>query len=108
VITRVCLKTEPEIEREVTILAMVHDALAWMNITESAGENRKRLCSRTLIYPAEAEGLTRVISAQDVRADSREGLWDDYMRIFHDLAGYSEDLQPRLIPYDSVYEIAVA
>jgi hypothetical protein len=56
-----------EIEREVTIFAAVPDALAW-----------ERLSPRTIILPAEAEGISKVISPEDVRAARREDLWEAY------------------------------
>jgi hypothetical protein len=34
--------------------------------------------NRRTIYPAEAEGIARVLSAVYIRADAREELWEAY------------------------------
>jgi hypothetical protein len=47
------------------------------HVLEPADENGKQICQRMIIYPAEAEGLARVLSPQDVRTDWREELWED-------------------------------
>jgi hypothetical protein len=72
---KVMQQPDPEIEREVTILAVVHDALAWRHITEPVADIGKRVSRRTVIYHAEAEGLTGVLSARDCRAGPRDVLW---------------------------------
>jgi hypothetical protein len=58
-VTRLLERPLPRIEREVTIIAAVRDGLPWKHILENVGE--KRISPRT-IYPAEAEGLTQVLS----------------------------------------------
>jgi hypothetical protein len=106
--TRVCTILDPEVWMDVTILATIHDALAWKHIAGLLTEDGKRLCPRTVTHPAEAEGLTRVLSGQDVRAGFRDALWPDYAHIFEDLARYHENFQPRLTADDSVREISEA
>jgi hypothetical protein len=85
-----------------SILARVHDDLAWKHIAEHADEDGRRLSWSTTIGSAEAERLTQAISAQDVRADPRGGIWEDYAIIFEYLATYRANCQPHLIPDDSV------
>jgi hypothetical protein len=107
--TIVCNKPEPELETDVAILATVHDALTWRHNAEPSDENGKWIRLGTVIYPAEAKGLSRVLSAQDVRADPRDPrdtLWEDYARILEDMAGYGENCQPSLVADDLVREIS--
>jgi hypothetical protein len=69
-------------ERERTIVAGIHDALMWKHVLEAAGE--KRFAPRTVIYPAEAKGLKRVLAPGDVRLDQREEFWEAYSLIFEE------------------------
>jgi hypothetical protein len=70
--TRLCQRPDPVIKPDVTILATVHDALAWEHILEPPLDNR--ISPMTDISPAEARGLKAVLSAGDVRADRRKDL----------------------------------
>jgi hypothetical protein len=65
-----CTRPGPAIEREVVILATAHDTLTWEHILEPPV--KKRISTRTIIYPEEAEGVKPVFLVRDVRADSRE------------------------------------
>jgi hypothetical protein len=44
----------------------------------------ERASPRTVICTAEEEGLTRVLSAGDVKADPREALWEAYHAVFRE------------------------
>lgn len=105
--TSLCTRPDPEIHQDGTILVTVHHPLAWKHISEIHVEGT-RICPSTVICPEEAEGLTRVVSAQNCCADPGEILWGAYVQIFDDLASWHEDCQPRLVPDDSVREISEA
>jgi hypothetical protein len=62
--TGLCDKSDAEIEREVTIIATVHGALAWKDIREHPTEDR--ISPRTVICPPEADGLSQVLYARDI------------------------------------------
>jgi hypothetical protein len=67
----------------------------------------KRISPMTVIYPAEAVGLSRVLSAQDVRVDHREVLRETYQQIFDGICSWDDQCQPRLLPDDEAGEISV-
>jgi hypothetical protein len=71
--TRLLNISDPSIERDLLIAEGVHDGLKGKCFIEQEAEGR-RVATRTVIYPAEAEGLTRVLSPGDIRADPREKL----------------------------------
>jgi hypothetical protein len=83
---------------EVTILGTVHDALAGKHILDPADKDGKMICPCTVLSHAEAEGLTRVLSALDIPADPRETLCEDHATILEDLAGHQDLSKCRVHP----------
>jgi hypothetical protein len=50
-----------------------------------------------VIYPAEVEGLTKVLSARDIRADRRQFIWETSAQIFWDLLSWHATISRDLL-----------
>jgi hypothetical protein len=74
--TRLARKLDPAFERGLTIFETLHHALAWKHILEPS--EWKMVSHKTVIFPAEVEGLKVVLSVSDIRADPRTELWETY------------------------------
>jgi predicted RNA-binding Zn ribbon-like protein len=82
----------PEIQRDVTIFATVHSAIAWKHTAEPRTE--RMVCQWTVICPAEAVRLTQVLSARDPPAHPRQDRWEANVQIFADLESWHDNCQP--------------
>jgi hypothetical protein len=64
-----------------------------------------QLSPRTIICPAEAEGLTQVLHHGNVKIDSRDIVWETYQEVFDLLGTWDDSFPPRLITDNQVRQI---